>query len=94
MARLTIKVISSSGTKHDLRVFDKDTVYIGRGYDNDVVLGDPYISAKHASVRISDDGNLIVKDLGSRNGIFIASKIGRIGTVDCATVCRVCPPLR
>lgn len=44
---------------------------IGRGYDNDVVVDDPYVAARHLRVFRSDDGRLAAEDLGSVNGTFI-----------------------
>jgi pSer/pThr/pTyr-binding forkhead associated (FHA) protein len=44
-------------------------IRIGRGYDNDVILDDPQISAHHAIIEQTADGGLIIKDLGSRNAI-------------------------
>jgi hypothetical protein len=46
-----------------------ETVSIGRAYDNDFVVDDPYVAAHH--VRIVRDGDaLAVEDLGSLNGLF------------------------
>src|SRR5688500_17339968 len=41
----------------------------GRAVESDVTLTDPTISRRHAELR-SDDGVLLVRDLGSRNGTF------------------------
>jgi hypothetical protein len=52
-------------------------VRIGRGYDNDVVIDDPYVAAQHLRVVRRDDGSLVAEDVGSANGTFIdGSKIG------------------
>ena len=49
---------------------DFPTVSIGRSPENVIVIPDPEVSRKHAS--LSFDGNkLILKDLGSSNGSFI-----------------------
>jgi hypothetical protein len=47
-----------------------ESVAIGRAYDNDVVVDDPYVAAHH--VRIARDGNgaLVAEDLGSANGLY------------------------
>lgn len=42
---------------------------IGRAYDNDVVLDDPYVAAHHLRVLRDDAGHLIAQDLGSVNGL-------------------------
>ena len=46
-------------------------VRIGRGYDNDVVIDDPYVAAQHLRVFRRDDGHLVAEDVGSANGTFI-----------------------
>jgi hypothetical protein len=49
-----------------------DIVRIGRAYDNDVVIDDPYVAPHHARiVRDPADGGLVVEDLGSLNGLFV-----------------------
>ena len=64
-------------------------IRIGRGYDNDVILDDPHTSAHHAVVESSADGGLLVRDLGSRNGIFQAGVRHRELPIDGHTVFRL-----
>ncbi len=48
-----------------------ERVDIGRDADNTVVIdGDAYISSHHASLA-QDDGQIVVDDLGSRNGTYL-----------------------
>jgi hypothetical protein len=51
--------------------FPGPEVSIGRGYDNDVVVDDPYVAARHLRVFRDDDGRLVAEDLGSTNGTFL-----------------------
>ncbi|KJC35877.1 hypothetical protein UP09_32410 [Bradyrhizobium sp. LTSP885] len=44
---------------------------IGRGYDNDVIVDDPYVAPNHLRIFRDDAGQLIAEDLGSVNGIFL-----------------------
>jgi Inner membrane component of T3SS, cytoplasmic domain len=44
---------------------------IGRGYDNDVVIDDPYVAARHLRISRDETGQLIAEDLGSANGIVL-----------------------
>jgi hypothetical protein len=46
-------------------------VLIGRGYDNDVVVDDPYVAPRHMRVFRDEAGRLIAEDAGSRNGLFL-----------------------
>ncbi|WP_322399711.1 FHA domain-containing protein [Massilia luteola] len=49
-------------------------IRIGRGYDNDVILDDDYAAAAHAVVELDPAGRLLLRDLGSRNGIVVAGR--------------------
>jgi pSer/pThr/pTyr-binding forkhead associated (FHA) protein len=44
---------------------------IGRGYDNDVIVDDPYVAAQHLRVFRDESGQLIAEDMGSANGTFL-----------------------
>jgi hypothetical protein len=44
-------------------------IRIGRGYDNDLILDDDYVAASHALIELDAAGRLLLRDLGSRNGI-------------------------
>ena len=46
-------------------------VRIGRAYDNDVVLDDPFVAASHVRVFRDSTGALVAEDAGSVNGIFL-----------------------
>lgn len=52
-------------------------VRIGRGYDNDVVLDDPYVAERHLRVFRDPDGRLVAEDVGSANGLFLDRDNGR-----------------
>jgi len=71
MAKITIEIISSTKTKHEIHVFDKTQVRIGRGFNNDLILFDSYISANHAVIHLDEKDTLVIDDCDSRNGIFI-----------------------
>jgi pSer/pThr/pTyr-binding forkhead associated (FHA) protein len=43
---------------------------IGRGSDNDIVLGDPFLSKRHALFTVKK-GKVLLEDFYSRNGTFI-----------------------
>lgn len=44
---------------------------IGRGRDCDFVIREPTLSRHHARLRVSRQGELVLEDLGSKNGTFI-----------------------
>ena len=54
----------------DLRLTVNDSLSVGRGSDNDVVLGSKQVSRNHALLSVLN-GELYVKDLDSSNGTFV-----------------------
>ena len=55
-----------------------DEVRIGRGYDNDVVVDDPFVAPRHVRVFRGDDGRLVAEDLGSGNGLYLGDETQRL----------------
>ena len=60
-------VLRQGSVEHRL---SKGSILLGRGSGVDIVLVGPLISRRHAELRQTDDG-LMVIDLGSRNGVFV-----------------------
>ncbi|MDQ3879288.1 MAG: DUF3662 and FHA domain-containing protein [Actinomycetota bacterium] len=54
----------------------RDPIVIGRMSTSDVVLSDPNVSRRHAELRHTSDGWLVV-DLGSTNGTLVNGKLAR-----------------
>lgn len=44
-------------------------IRVGRAYDNDFILDDEYAAAHHAVIEQGPDGALLMRDLGTRNGL-------------------------
>lgn len=44
-------------------------IRVGRAYDNDVVLDDPYAAPHHLRLSQTEDGGWLAEDLGSANGL-------------------------
>ena len=42
---------------------------VGRAHGNALVTSDPYVDPHHAEVALDDAGRLVVRDLGSVNGL-------------------------
>jgi len=47
------------------------SAHVGRGYDNDLVIDDPYVAARHLTVSEDESGHLWAEDLGSLNGSVV-----------------------
>lgn len=63
-----VEVLDRGGKVVQRVEVDQSDLTIGRGYDNDIILDDPYVCLEHASVKV-EDGKLLVNDLDSVNGI-------------------------
>lgn len=50
--------------------FAASELRVGRGYDNDVVLDDPYVAIHHLRLWRAETGDLVAEDAGSANGLF------------------------
>lgn len=73
MAKVVIEVFNDHGVRQDYRVFDAGLISIGRGYVNDIIIHDPYVSSQHVLVRLSPQ-LWTVEDLGTKNGTWLDEK--------------------
>ena len=48
-----------------------DTISIGREGNDVNFLDDPFISGRHAQITMGGDGQVMLTDLGSKNGTFV-----------------------
>jgi pSer/pThr/pTyr-binding forkhead associated (FHA) protein len=55
--------------------------HIGRGYDNDVIVDDPFVAASHLRVFRNEAGQLIAEDMGSVNGMFLDGSRSRAAQI-------------
>ncbi len=66
-AQLIVEVTDGAGNVR-LEVIARDSVTLGRGFGNRLILTDPFVSPRHA--RLYRNGETwLVEDLGSRNGV-------------------------
>jgi hypothetical protein len=67
---LIIEQVSRSKKLLQRHQVEGSMINIGRGYDNDVILNDPYICAHHLSLNVGEDGRWQVCDNDTVNGSF------------------------
>jgi hypothetical protein len=62
---------------------------IGRGYDNDLILDDPYVAPNHVKVEQDEAGRLMIVDLGSRNGLHLIEPSRQVPSVEVSQNLRI-----
>ena len=68
-----IIIIETKSKKEIVKLpFINNTITIGRGYDNDLIIEDNYISKNH--LRLTQGEKLILEDLDTTNGLIKNSK--------------------
>lgn len=72
MAKIIIETVSDHKHFSEFKKFDGESVCVGRGLDNDLILNDPFVSEKHLVIRLDED-KLKFSDLQSRNGTYVSS---------------------
>jgi len=75
-ANLTIYSGTGSGTPMviDLDSYEQDVIKFGRHEDNDIVLNNGFVSKWHGIIRRLGNGNYIIEDIGSTNGLMWGGK--------------------
>ena len=68
MARL---IITAPDGKHGILELTKPVITIGRGTANDLVLNHARVSRFHAVIKQTSEGETVVADRGSTNGVFV-----------------------
>lgn len=64
-----VETLARNGDVLQRRRVETLPISLGRGYDNDVILDDDYAAASHARIERDAAGRLVLRDLGSKNGI-------------------------
>ncbi len=67
-AVIIAEVLEKSGKVHERCKLTHFPVTLGRAYDNDLILNDPYVSPHHAHIAFNENGELTLTDLGTENG--------------------------
>ncbi|HEY3076301.1 MAG TPA: FHA domain-containing protein [Burkholderiales bacterium] len=69
-AALWIEIVSRHGHLLQRHRFERDEVRIGRGYDNDLILDDPFVAPRHVRIVRGADNALLAEEVESANGLY------------------------
>ena len=89
LGRGFLEVLDRSGNVAERVKIDDLPVRIGRAYDNDVIIADPYVCPHHLQIRLDVSGQLLAEDLGSVNGLFENGNRERVETAALAPGARM-----
>ena len=53
----------------------KETLHIGRGWNNDVIVRDPLVDAEHLKIYTDESGFVRIRDLQTQNGTKLRNKV-------------------
>jgi len=67
---LILEILDRFGKVRERHKLDRLPLRIGRAYENDIILDDPYVSPAHAEILTDNEGKLKIRDLNSDNGLF------------------------
>ena len=68
---LIIRIPDHTGRAPQHYRFNSNRISIGRAFDNDLILNDPTVSPHHAVIEVNEEGQPVLKDLESLNGIYM-----------------------
>ncbi len=73
-----IETLARNGDVLHRHRVDALPIRLGRGYDNDFILDDAFAAPRHAIIEADneadDEGKLVLRDLGSKNGVIHRGK--------------------
>jgi hypothetical protein len=69
-APLILEILDRFGKVRERHKLEHFPVRIGRGYHNDIIVDDPYISPSHIELLVDGNGHILASDLKSENGLF------------------------
>jgi hypothetical protein len=75
---IVAEVLEKSGRVHERIRLTQFPVTIGRGYGNDIILDDDFVSANHARIELDEEGRPVIVDLDSDNGTFLLPTLEKL----------------
>ncbi|MBF0478987.1 MAG: FHA domain-containing protein [Candidatus Omnitrophica bacterium] len=79
MAKIVFEIQYSTKSKPFYCHLEQEEIRIGRGFDCDLLINDPWVSAHHLVMRQEMEGGWSITDTDSKNGTLLNGKI-KVGT--------------
>ena len=84
-----LEVLDRSGNVSERVRLTHLPVSIGRAYDNDIIIADPYVCPHHLRLSRDETGHVSAEDLGSVNGLLVHGSKRRVPKTVLASGSRV-----
>jgi hypothetical protein len=84
-----IETLARNGDVLHRHQVDTLPIRLGRGYDNDFIVDDAFAAPRHAVIDADPQGRLVLRDLGSKNGVIHRGKRHASMIMDGDTVIRI-----
>lgn len=84
-----IEILARNGDVLHRHKITQLPIRIGRGYDNEIILDDAHSAASHAIVETDDHNQVVLRDLGSKNGTVYKGRRQQSLTLDGDTIVRL-----
>lgn len=69
-APIVVELLDRAGSVVARHRCNELPVRLGRAYDNEVIVDDPFVAPNHLRIERRADGELVAQDLGTRNGMY------------------------
>lgn len=69
-----VETLARNGDVLHRHQLDALPIRLGRGYDNDFIVDDAHCAACHAIIESDQDGRMVLRDLGTKNGVIHQGK--------------------
>ena len=76
----SIEILSRNGQLVQRHLWDGCRLQIGRAWNNDLVVADPYVCPHHLQLEL-EDGQVLLRDLGSLNGSYLDNRKTRLDSL-------------
>ncbi|HEY0722013.1 MAG TPA: FHA domain-containing protein [Gammaproteobacteria bacterium] len=76
-----VEVCDRQGTVIDRLKVTSFPLTLGRAWDNDLIIDDPYVCPHHCTITRNEAGELVAHDLGSINGIYAGAEPKRVSQI-------------